>query len=284
MHEPVIVSRPSAGTPPLPLVFDSPHSGHDYPDDMKPVVPMAILRQNEDAFIDELFGHVTVLGAVLVKATFPRTYVDPNRSTEDVEIAALDGDWPGPVNNSVKTKRGAGLIYTKVHGEERIYDRKLSVAEVQRRIDNYWRPYHETLQAELDRLHGDFGAVWHINCHSTTSMGNVHTEDGPVKRADFILGDRDGTTCDGAFTEAVRAFLAGRGYDVAINWPMKGVELVRRHGRPDENRHSLQIEVNRRFYMDEVAVRKTDMYPETAALLADMNAAIAGFVREHCAV
>ncbi|MDP4796589.1 MAG: N-formylglutamate amidohydrolase [Rhodospirillales bacterium] len=284
MSEPVIVVRPGAGTPDLPLVYDSPHSGFEFPEDMKPAIPFEILRQNEDAFVDALFGHVPVLGAVLVKATFPRTYIDPNRSTADVQVDAVDGDWPDPVNNSIKTKRGAGLIYTKIHGEESIYDRKLTVDEVRHRIDAYWRPYHAALQAELDRLHAAHGGVWHIDCHSMPAKGNIHTEDGPVERADFILGDRDGTTCDGAFTETARAFLAGRGYDVAVNVTMKGVELVRKHGRPAENRHSLQIEVNRRLYMHEKAISKNDLYPETAQVIADMNAVMADFVRQRRAV
>lgn len=284
MTEPVIVTLPGTGTEPLPLVFDSPHSGFAFPEDMKPTISLDILRQNEDAFVDALFGHVPVLGAVLVKATFPRTYIDPNRSTEDVEVAAIDGEWPGPVHNSIKTNRGAGLIYTRIHGEKPIYDRKLSVAEVKARIDNYWHPYHDALQKQLDRLHVDFGAVWHINCHSMPARGNKHMEDGESERADFVLGDRDGTTCDAAYTEVVRDFLAGRGYSVSVNWPMKGVELVRKHGRPQESRHSLQIEVNRRLYMDEKAIAKNDLYPETAAVIADMNAVIAAFVRERCTV
>jgi len=279
MGEPVIISRPTGGTDNIPLVYDSPHSGYDYPDDMNSIVPNKILRQTEDAFIDALFGHVSVLGAVFLKATFPRCYIDPNRSTEDIQVDALDGPWPGHVNNSIKVNRGAGLTFTKIQGELEIYDRKLSVAEVQHRIDAYWQPYHTALNNELDRLHSLFGQVWHINCHSMPAKGNEHSEDGPVERADFVLGDRDGTTCAPKFTQFVADFLSGRGYDVAINWPMKGVELVRKHGRPDENRHSLQIEVNRRLYMHETEITQNDLYPETALVLADMNAEIANFVR-----
>ncbi len=284
MSDPVIVVRPNTDTPTIPLVFDSPHSGFDYPDDMRAVVSNKILRQSEDAFIDALFGHVPVLGAVLIKATFPRCYIDPNRSIEDIQIDAIEGDWPHPVVNSIKIKRGAGLIFTKIHGEAVLYDRKLSVAEVEGRIENYWRPYHDALGAELDRLHSEHRQVWHINCHSMPAKGNIHAEDGEVERADFVLGDRDGTTCAPEFTKVVEEFLSGRGYDVAINFPMKGVELVRKHGRPDEARHSLQIEVNRRLYMDEVETTKNDRYAETASLLADMNAIVADFVRARVSV
>jgi N-formylglutamate deformylase len=279
MNDPVTISRPTCGAEEIPLVFDSPHSGYDYPDDMNSIVPVEILRQTEDAFIDALFGHVSVLGAVFLKAMFPRCYIDPNRSTEDIEVAALDGPWPGPVNNSIKVNRGAGLTFTKIQGEREIYDRKLTVAEVQHRIDAYWQPYHAALNGELDRLYETYYQVWHINCHSMPAKGNEHYEDGPVERADFVLGDRDGTTCAPELTQFVAEFLSGRGYDVGINWPMKGVELVRKHGRPDENRHSLQIEVNRRLYMHEEEITQNDLYPATALVLAEMNAQIANFVR-----
>ncbi len=279
MNDPVTISRPTGGAEEIPLVYDSPHSGYDYPDDMNSIVPVEILRQTEDAFIDALFGHVSVLGAVFLKAMFPRCYIDPNRSTEDIEVAALDGPWPGPVNNSIKVNRGAGLTFTKIQGEREIYDRKLTVAEVQHRIDAYWQPYHAALNGELDRLYETYYQVWHINCHSMPAKGNEHYEDGPVERADFVLGDRDGTTCAPELTQFVAEFLSGRGYDVGINWPMKGVELVRKHGRPDENRHSLQIEVNRRLYMHEEEITQNDLYPATALVLAEMNAQIANFVR-----
>ena len=283
MRDPVTISRPTGGAEEIPLVYDSPHSGYDYPDDMNSIVPVEILRQTEDAFIDALFGHVSVLGAVFVKALFPRCYIDPNRSTEDIQVDALDGPWPGPVNNSIKVNRGAGLTFTKIQGEREIYDRKLTVAEVQHRIDAYWQPYHAALSAELDRLHGTYGQVWHINYHSMPAKGNEHSEDGPVERADFVLGDRDGTTCAPELTQFVAEFLSGQGYDVGINWPMKGVELVRKHGRPDENRHSLQIEVNRRLYMHEEEITQNDLYPATALVLAEMNAEIAKFVRGRLA-
>jgi N-formylglutamate amidohydrolase len=70
-------------------------------------------------------------------------------------------------------------------------------------------------------------------------------------RPDFVVGDRDGTTCDAAFTELVRGVLAGMGYDVRINDPYKGVELVRAYSNPGAHRMSLQLEINKRLYMDE---------------------------------
>ncbi len=282
MIDPVIIERPSTGTPEIPLVYDSPHSGNIFPDDMQAVVPIHALRRGEDAFIDALFGHVPVLGAVLLKATFPRTYVDPNRSEQDVDPDALDGDWDLPFAPSEKLKtRAAGVVFTKIHGLTEIYDRRLTVDEVKHRLDTYWWPYHRALEDELNRLYDTFGGVWHINCHSTRARGNPTDPDGEADRADFILGNRDGTTCSAEFMAVMEEFLKGRGYGVDINWPMKGVELVRRYSEPAANRHSLQIELNRKLYMDEDAIEKNDLYPTMAALMADMNAVMADYVRSQ---
>jgi N-formylglutamate amidohydrolase len=142
-------------------------------------------------------------------------------------------------------------------GDRPIYDRRLSVSELQSRIHHYHRPYHDTLQALLDGAHARFGAVWHINCHSMgpTTSAAIEGVDGRP-RADFVLGDRDGTTCAGEFTAFVRDRLAGHGYRVLLNDPFKGVELVRAWSDPARGRHSLQLEVNKRLYMDTATLRK----------------------------
>ena len=112
------------------------------------------------------------------------------------------------------------------------------------------------------------------------AFSSVVSEEGPGKpRADFVLGDRDGTTCEPEFTAAVAAILRGCGYDVAVNDPYKGVEIVRRHGRPAERRHSLQIEVNRRLYMDEDTLEPNAGYAQLARDIDRLVAGLAAFVR-----
>ncbi len=265
----------------MPALFDSPHSGTDYPDDFRPTLDMAILRRGEDLFVDALFDAAPGAGAPLIAATFPRSYIDPNRNERDIDEALLDAPWPGPLDVSTKTTwRGTGLVWRRVGGEHDIYDRKLSVAEVAARIDRCWRPYHDAMSDAYDRLHADFGRVYHVNCHSMPSMGDAATEDGPVARADFVLGDRDGSACDGAFTRFAHDQLEAMGYDVKINDPMKGVELVRRYSDPSAGRHSLQIEVNRRLYMDEGTFEKNHLFDRTKADLDRLVTAICAYASE----
>jgi N-formylglutamate amidohydrolase len=105
------------------------------------------------------------------------------------------------------------------------------------------------------------------------------SDDPGRQRAEFVLGDRDASTCEPEFTAFVAATLSGMGYEVAINDPYKGVELVRKHGRPAERRHSLQIEVNRRLYMNEATLEKTSGFAALQADLARLIEALAEYVR-----
>ena len=265
----------------VPAVFDSPHSGSHYPEDFRSIAPMSVLRCAEDAFVDELFGAAPRHGAPLIAAQFPRIYIDPNRDLNDLDQAMLDGPWPEPLVPSRKTELGVGLIWRIMPPDAALYDRLLDVEEVRGRIERCWKPYHRAVSGAIDETHRRFGKVWHVNCHSMPARGNAASEDGPMMRAEFVLGDRDGTTCEPAFTTFVAGELRGLGYDVRINEPYKGVELVRRYSDPAAGRHSLQIEVNRRLYMDEKSREKNAGFATLQANLDKLVAAICRYAREQ---
>jgi N-formylglutamate amidohydrolase len=266
----------------VPLVLDSPHSGHDYPDDFGASVSREMLRQSEDSFVDELYASGPALGATLIAANFPRAYIDPNRSLLDIDASLIEGPWPGPAVPSRKSELGVGLIWRMLDSGEAIYRRKLSVAEVKERIVRYHQPYQRAVKDALDEAHDHFGGVWHINCHSMPALSGRISEEGPGKpRADFVLGDRDGSTCEPAFTALVASVLRGMGYDVKINDPYKGVELVRAFSDPQSQRHSLQIEVNRRLYMDERTREKAAGFDRLKADVDAMLKAVAGYAAER---
>jgi N-formylglutamate deformylase len=264
---------------PLPLVLDSPHSGTSYPADFDHLPSRAVVRRAEDTHVETLFASAPDAGATLVEALFPRAYIDPNRHPSDMDPAVLEEPWPGPVARSRKTELGIGLVWRLAQGGVPMYARPLSVADVERRIALYYEPYHAAVAAALDERHRRFGAVWHLNCHSMPAVGDVMSDDPGHERAEFVLGDRDGTTCEPEFTAFVAATLSAMGYEVAINDPYKGVELVRKHGRPAERRHSLQIEVNRRLYMDEVSLARTAGFAALQADLVRLIEALADYVR-----
>ncbi len=260
---------------PTPLVFDSPHSGSLYPDDFWFCCPLPILRRAEDAYVDELFGAAPDFGATLLAAVFPRSYLDVNRAADDLDPGLLAAAWPEHLPLRPTTR--VGLVRRFAQPGVPIYDRKLHPNDVLARIERYHTPYHRTLDEACDRLHGEFGAVWHINCHSMPSTGNRELG-RKGEHGDFVLGDRDGTTCDPEFTDFVARTLRAMGYEVHVNDGYKGVEIVRRQGRPGERRHSLQIEIDRALYMHQRTLEKHTGFDRLKADLAGLTGALREFV------
>jgi N-formylglutamate amidohydrolase len=260
----------------VPLVFDSPHSGAVYPDDFAYCCPLPVLRRAEDSYVDELYDAAPAHGATLIAALFPRSYIDANRAADDLDPGMVAGELPPVLVPRPVTR--VGLVRRHAQPGVPIYDRKLSPGDVLARIERYHTPYHRVLDDSCDWLHAEFGALWHINCHSMPSHGNLRLGH-KGEHGDFVLGDRDGTTCDPEFTDFVAGFLRGLGYEVRINDGYKGVEIVRRQGRPAERRHSLQIEVDRSLYMDQKTLEKLPGFDRLKADLAGLVAALCDFVR-----
>ena len=272
-HDPVIA--------PIPLVFDSPHSGENYPDDFDHRPARSVVRQAEDTHVARLWSHVPALGATLLEAEFPRTYIDPNRGLADIDPALLADAWHEPLSPSRKTLQGIGLVWRIASGGVSLYSRKLSAQELKARIERYYLPYHTELAAIIDARRRAFGAMWHVNCHSMPAFGDVYADDPGRERCDFVIGDRDGTTCEPLFTKLIADTLRAMNYSVALNDPYKGVEIVRRHGRPQERRHSVQIEIKRTLYMKETTLEPNAGYGKLERDLRALAAALADYVRER---
>lgn len=257
--------RPEQG---LPLVFDSPHSGILYPADFDHACDFATLEKAEDKYVDELFAGAPDQGAALLCAEFPRSYIDVNRCERDIDVDLLEDIWPEEINPTPRSHAGIGLIRRLVRPGMPLYSRSLKSAEIWARIEKYYRPYHAMLEQLIENAHYTHGHVYHINCHSMPTADGHSFRANPLKSADFVLGDRDGTTCDIAFTHAMRDFIKGMGYKVSVNDPYKGVELVRRYSNPATGRNSIQVEIARGLYMNEDTYKKSSNFK---AVQADIN-------------
>jgi N-formylglutamate deformylase len=268
------------GAPRVPLILDSPHSGFQFPADFDAVVSEFDLRDGEDCFVDELYMPATELGVPLLAALTPRTYLDPNRHAGDIDLDLIEGGtWPHMHVPSGKARIGKSLIWRTLDDGRAIYGRKLKVDEVLGRIERCHAPYHRALRDAIDRAHANLGVVYHINCHSMNSVAGPMGEGGAgTPRPDFVLGDRDGTTCDPAFTEFVRAALAATGHSVTVNDPYKGVELVKAYSKPVAGRHSLQLEINKRLYMDETKRERNAGFASLQRTLHNLIEAIIDYI------
>ncbi len=274
MAEPFRVVAPEGPT--RPVLFDSPHSGRDYPAGWTTVCSRLELRRGEDAYVDELLDGCVRYGITLLCATLPRTFIDVNRAENDVDPAVLEGESETRLRSSEKSRLGLGLIRRYVSPGVVIFEPPMPVAEVRRRIDLGYRPYHARLARLLRELRDAHGRVWHVDWHSMKSVGNAMTPDGPgASRPDFIVGDLDGTSAEPALTEHVVELLRARGHSVAVNKPYKGGEILRRHGRPEQEIHCVQVEMNRGLYLDEARVEKTEGFVGLRSLLDGVAAGLA---------
>ncbi|MEO8247942.1 MAG: N-formylglutamate amidohydrolase [Burkholderiales bacterium] len=258
-----------------PLVLDSPHSGTQYPPDFRFACDLAMLRRAEDTHVEKLYDFAPALGVAWIEALFPRSYLDVNRGVEEVDVNLIDAPWPGAVSSDPgimsKVRLGKGLIWRCTDEGIDIYDRKLSAAEVEQRIERGWKPYHAAVAQAIREAHERHGYSIHIDCHSMPSIASSHATDFPgLAHADFVIGNLDGATSSPALAQGLCEHLRGRGWNVSYNHPYKGVELVRRYGNPAQNRHSIQVEVNRKLYMNEQTLEMHDGFERLTADLRSM--------------
>lgn len=248
----------------IPLILDSPHSGQLYPTDFNHQAIFSKLRQAEDTYVDELFDSASNIGAVILKAEFPRSYIDPNRAETDFFFKDIinPNNTVGEIDfkPSIKSELGIGLIWLKIPPEgEKMYKNKITLDELMNRIKKYHRPYHEALRKIMNKTYQKYGKFYHINCHSMQDNATaMSTQIQGTIRPDFVIGDKDGSSCDNGFTKEVVECLRDLKYEVAINDPYKGAELVSAYSNPNLKKHSLQIEINRKLYMNEETRVKHD--------------------------
>jgi N-formylglutamate amidohydrolase len=245
-------------------VFASPHSGSTYPPGFVKAsrLDALALRRSEDAFVDELFDSAPAHGAPLLKAFFPRAFIDPNREPWELDPTMFADALPAYVNGaSPRVSAGLGTIARVVANGAEIYRGKL---------------YHQRLDQLIEAAHARFGRALLIDCHSMPSVGGPMDRDPGKRRVDFVLGDCFGASCAPAVMSGVETFLKARGYAVGRNAPYAGGFTTRHYGRPDRSRHTLQVEINRGLYMDEMRIERSAGF---AALKRNLDALIAEVVR-----
>jgi N-formylglutamate amidohydrolase len=258
----------------VPLVFNSPHSGRIYPSAFLAASKLDphTLRRSEDAFVEELFGFVTDLGAPLLHAHFPRAYLDVNREPYELDPILFRDGLPHYANTqSVRVVGGLGTIARIVSESDEIYREPLSVEAALERINRLYTPYHETIASLLLEAKREFGLAVLIDCHS---MPSNPIPDQSAGRPDFVLGDRFGTSCSGELTRLAANELRSLGYALALNKPYAGGYITEHYGRPHKAQHVLQIEINRALYMDETSFEKSVDFDRLRAGLETMVRAL----------
>jgi len=255
----------------VPLVFSSPHSGRNYPAEFTATSKLDAmqLRRSEDAFVDEIFAAAPDFGAPLLRALFPRAYVDVNREAYELDPTMFDEPLPDYVRtNSPRITAGLGTIPRIIADGAGIYKGKLKFKQAQQRIETCHRTYHQTLKQLIKQTRSEFGGAVLIDCHSMPSAGAPGVRSQVLKNLDMVLGDCHGVSCATVLTDVAENTLVALGYRVQRNQPYAGGFITRHYGRPHKGQHALQIEINRALYMDECAIQRG---PGLIGLIRDIN-------------
>ena len=207
-------------------------------------------------------------GYPLMRAHFPRCYVDVNREPYELDPRMFEGRLPSFANTrSMRVAGGLGTVARVVGDAQEIYDQRISVDDALRRIESLYKPYHRALRRLFTRVHRDFGAAMLIDCHSMPSTTGAK-DDRP--RADIVLGDRYGTSCVPVVAEVIESTVArARATGSAATSPMPAASSPSITATRPPGLHAIQIEINRALYMDERRYERSPRFagsPPTSTL------------------
>lgn len=239
-----------------PLILASPHSGRIYPKAFvaNSALLATTLRQNEDAYIDEMLGFARFLEIPLLAALFPRCFVDVNRDRNELPAGWLKGTPTSP-----RSEMGLGVVPTIIAENLPIYKREPRASDAMERIRQLYDPYHTALSDLIQTTRASFGTALLLDVHSMpgfTQMGQ--------RRPDIVLGDRHGTSCHQDTIARVESLFMAKGYNTVRNYPYAGGFVTSHYGQPENNVQVLQIEINRDLYLNPVTFNRKPGYARLA--------------------
>lgn len=235
--------------PQFPVLISVPHAGREYPpalfDNLN--VPASHLLRLEDRYADRLALSAVASGFPAIIARKPRAWVDLNRSRNEIDPDMVIGMDPtqAPLI-SKKVRGGLGILPRRLHGAGNLWREKWQHQHVIDRIEQDHEPYHAMIGQLLDRIRRTFGQALLLDLHSMPSVS-----DESRRPIGFVIGDRFGRSCESRLAELASVHFRVQGFHVQTNHPYSGGYILERHGRPDQDVHALQIEVDRALYLDQ---------------------------------
>src|SRR5690348_4275970 len=266
---PPIVHEPRGS---LPVVLAVPHSGRDYPEWLvdSASAGMVALASLEDPLVDRLAWRALQCGCGAVVSRTPRAAVDCNRAEDDVDPSVVDGPRRGRV--TARARGGLGIVPSRTQQHGFLWRRPITPGQLDDRLDQAHRPYHQAIEEQLRLLFERFGCALLIDCHSMPPP--------PAGTPPIVFGDCRGRTADAWVSREAVEIARRSGLDAALNEPFAGGHVIERHAWPARNVHALQLEIDRRCYLDEALRDPGPGFDRTAAfidtLALDLGEALAG--------
>ncbi len=262
------------------VIFASPHSGREYPRAFlrKSVLDELAIRSSEDAFMDMIVNSAPSCGAPLLLARMPRAFLDLNRSCDEMDPAVVEG--VRQVTHNPRISSGLGVVPRVVSNGRAIYRGKLKMAEAQARLADYWHPYHNQLASLVRETRRDFGEAILIDCHSMPHEAVDAIAQKGLLRPEVVLGDRFGASAEGGIVDRIEQIFLDAGLRVSRNAPFAGAYTTQQYGRPSQNQHAVQIEIDRALYMNELRVRPNGNFDNFRAIMTRIIAELSDIGRK----
>ena len=257
-----------------PVLLSVPHAGRSYSPALLGAsrLPRETLETLEDRLVDRLIWRAVAGGAGALVALRPRAEIDLNRDEREIDAAMIA---PPPPSRSVmaspRTRGGLGLVPSRITGAGAIWRERIGRDELARRIETIHRPYHAAIAAALEDARDRFGAAVLLDCHSMPPRALAGGTEAGV-----VLGDRHGTSIAPELVLAAAEAARAAGFEVARNEPYAGGYITQRHGRPGENIHALQLEIDRATYLDPALRAPGPGFDKVARMIAAVSSALAG--------
>lgn len=251
----------------FPLLISVPHAGRVYPQEIlnNLAVPAAHLLRLEDRYADRLASTVIAEGFPAVIAHRPRAWVDLNRNRLEIDVDMVNGlsasQLPAP---SRKVRGGLGVIPSRLNGIGNLWRKKWLWDDISSRLDSCHEPYHRSISEILERMRLKFGCAILLDLHSMPPLGE---EFGNV---DIVIGDRFGRSSGSRYSELSLSFFEQLGVKARLNHPYAGGYILERHSKVAKDIHALQLEVDRRYYLDAALQEPSDQLPVMAAHIANL--------------
>lgn len=231
----------------FPLLISVPHAGRVYPQELLDnlAIPAAHLLRLEDRYADRLASAAIVAGFPAIIAHRPRAWVDLNRNRSEIDANMVRGLSPSQLPTpSRKVRGGLGVVPSRLHGIGNLWRKKWEWDDINRRLDSCHEPYHDSISKILERMRLKFGCAILLDVHS---MPPLDEEQGNI---DIVIGDRFGHSAGSRYSELSMSFFELSGVKARLNYPYAGGYILERHSQVEKEIHALQLEVDRRYYLD----------------------------------
>jgi N-formylglutamate amidohydrolase len=231
-----------------PIILNFPHSGRLYPKNhLKFITPHAqSLRIFEDPYLDILLPDIKQCDTSYLINHCARVLIDVNRT--------LHQNHHKPMLNG----EAMGLVPMAFPCGHPLYANGLHQYDIHARIDTYYKPYHAALEALIAFQHQQFKTLIVLDCHSMPAHGDKSDPDAFKARPDIVIGDNFGISASAQIVQKIEQSFVEMGLSVFRNFPYAGGYIVNHYGAAPKGIHVIQIEINRRLYVDKNTFELTE--------------------------